>query len=131
MKAGNLIHIYKKLVHKAYYYVPDCPECGSHRTGRFFKDRLTADTDWIINDALKNGELMEPAPEIDPEKQLFCLDCCHTWTEPVYMRLLSLNEIEEEKRRRGTFDILKAKADEAAETGVKTGFIKRFFKSVT
>lgn len=98
----------RHIIHLPYTHVPECPACGSLMTGRFITMRKTYDYDWMIDDSLKRGEIIDFVTEVDPENRLFCLnpDCGYTWTQPVEERWLNLDEIEEEKRERCTREML-------------------------
>lgn len=116
----------KNVIRKPYTYVPECPACGSPMTGRFFRERIREDSDWIMLDGLKAGELLEPAPQIDPDNTLFCYECHFTWTEPLSVRWLTLKEIENQKQLRHTYEFLKNKTD--TEEKEKKGFLSKIFR---
>lgn len=105
---------YRKIVKKPYYYVPPCPHCRSRMTGRYVRAHRATETDWMITESLKNGELIEPVPEIVDET-CFCSYCGHSWKGYIETRMLTLEEISEEKRARKTNDILKVRLDEERE----------------
>lgn len=98
----------------SYYYVPPCPVCGSRMTGRFIKQHNDVDTQFAIKESLRHGELVSPVSEI-PEKNLFCVECGHTWSGPVPMRFISHAEMMEEREARNTDAILQQELDEEKE----------------
>lgn len=83
-----------------YYYVPECPECGSRCTGRFVRNALR-DRDYIEEKSLKNGEIIRFSKRI-PQDRVFCVDCGHEWEYRVILRFLTREELEKEKEARGT-----------------------------
>lgn len=95
----------------SYYYVPPCPKCGSRMTGRFVKEHGDADTEFIVRESLKHGELVSPAAEI-PDKNLFCAECGYTWEGQVHMRFITFAQMQEEIEARGTKEILEQELDE-------------------
>lgn len=125
---------FSSLIPLPHYFVPPCPCCGSKRTGRFIKSHNVTNTDWAVRNALKNGELVKPTSDIDPDGQLFCLDCGFTWTEPIEARIATPKEITEERQKRGTIDILNAleeeDRDDKREAGKKHGLINSYVKFI-
>lgn len=98
-----------------YYYVPECPLCMSGMTGRIVKNHRHNDIEYVITESLKHGELVKPLPEIPKNKNAFCLRCGHEWNADIEFRLISINEMREEKAARFTNDILAAKMEEENE----------------
>ncbi len=95
----------KKLLKKLptiYYYVPPCPNCGSRRTGRFILQHCDTDTDWVVKESLKHGEIVGALPELPEKENCFCLECNHAWYYPVYASLRTRAFVEEEKKERKT-----------------------------
>lgn len=120
-KIRKLLNEYVK---KPYYYVPPCPRCGSHITGKFVRMRGTHDTDWMITEALRNGELIAPVPEI-LEDTAYCVECDHTWNAQISMQMLTQEEIQQQKVLRMTNQILAARYSQIKEEEKKKnrGFI--------
>ena len=105
---SKIKHFFNKIIKKPYYYVPPCPCCGSHITGKFVKMRGTYETDWMINEALRNGELIAPVPEV-LEHTAYCVECDHTWNAYIPMKMLTQEEIQQQKILRMTNEILSAR----------------------
>lgn len=101
----NLRKVFSVTIKKPYYYVPECPNCGSCITGKFVKMRGARDTDWMINEALRNGELIAPVPEV-LEDTAYCVVCDHTWKADIPCLMLTQGEIDRQKVIRMTNDIL-------------------------
>lgn len=85
-----------------YYYVPQCPVCGSRITGRLVKDHRNTDIEWVIQTALKHGELVRPMPELPPYADAFCAVCQNEWFAGVHLHWMTAEEIQQEKKIRGT-----------------------------
>lgn len=98
-------NIINNLLYQLYYDVEPCPACNSKKTGRFVKFHGEEGTTWIINESLRHGELVHPLPEI-PFNNLFCADCGNEWNGNVKLKLYSKNKIAQEKKARGTEEIL-------------------------
>lgn len=93
---------------KIYYYVSECPRCGSASTGYFLYDpggNFLDDTKREAK-ALKNGEIQSIRHEFRTlnSPSCFCMNCRIEWRERPKTLLLSKNEIEKEKQRRGITD---------------------------
>ena len=104
-KTAEKYNLFKKLkakIRMPYYYVPPCPYCGSVRTGRFVEYRRDTQDQYTEKMSLKNGELIQFVAKIDPEASFFCADCGTTWSEYAPMKWFTMEEIEEEKKKRGT-----------------------------
>lgn len=87
-----------------YYYVPECPVCGSMQTGRYIKaDRFHPH--YSVMHAYHNGEITIPVDYI-PLKNVFCLACGNEWTSRVPVKMLSKAEIQEQRQLRGTAQLL-------------------------
>lgn len=96
---------FKKLIPVPYNYVNPCPICDSWLTGRYIKSHSPEDDDYAIESSLKNGEIVKPATEI-PERNCFCLACGAQWIGRVKPMTKSPAEINEERARRCTEDLL-------------------------
>ena len=105
----------KKFIMKPYYYVPPCPICKSAMTGTFVTAHRATDTNWMINEALRNGEIVKPVEKMPSEANAFCLDCGYTWYAPIHMKMVPISEIENEIVRRHTQEILQIRYAEQAE----------------
>lgn len=97
---------FKHIMRMPYYYVPPCPKCKSVRTGRFVKFHSSVNDKYSSKMSLKNGELIQFTNRVDPEKQFFCLDCGCEWSEYSPIRWLTLEEIDKEKKKRSTDELL-------------------------
>ncbi len=95
----------RKIIKKPYYYVNKCPYCGSYATGRYVKQHRRTEVEWQIDEALKNGELIRVKPEL-LGSNCFCLECDRDFSAPVTMKMVPLSQIDKEKVRRHTVDIL-------------------------
>lgn len=95
----------KKMIKLPYYYVDNCPSCGSRVTGRYVKASRPVDNEWMIDQALKNGELLKTVPEV-LGPNCFCLECGQNFSFPVQRKMLTIDEIKEEKIERHTVEIL-------------------------
>lgn len=95
------------IIKKPYYYISPCPKCQSKMTGRYIQEHMEYDTQWAIDESLKNGEIVSAVPEI-PYKNAFCLNCNYEWEEEARLKLLSLKEINEERIARCTNELYKA-----------------------
>ena len=118
----------KNLIKKPYYYVPPCPSCGSHVTGRFVRMRGQNDNDWMINEALKNGELISLVPEV-LNKTAYCVECDYTWYTDIQLKFLNNEQIKEQKTERYTNEALTMRMNALAEEKKKKkGLISRLIK---
>lgn len=113
-KLNKLKQIMRKFIKKPYYYVRPCPFCESRMTGRFFRYNRETETEWVINEGLRNGELLSPLPEITTYN-CFCTECDAVWYESIPMSFFSLEQIQEEKVARGTNEILGQRIKEMRE----------------
>lgn len=95
----------KKIIKVPYYYVGKCPHCGSMVTGRYVKAARKTDNEWMLDQALKNGEILKTIPELIGAN-CFCLECGQNFSYPVQRKMLTLAEIKEEKLQRHTIEIL-------------------------
>ncbi len=128
MRTG-LREIARKYIKKPYYDVPVCPKCGSPVTGRFVQMHRKTETDWMINESLRNGELVKPADDIPGLLNAFCLECGYVWGADISIRMLSLKQIDEQKRIRHTSQILEERMEEEAnrkKLGGPIGAVSRF-----
>lgn len=111
-----------------YYDVPKCPQCGKIITGRYVKTQNPSNTDWMITQSLKHGEIIVPVPEL-AEHNLVCFTCNHTWYESVPLRVISKYRQEEEKTKRCTREILRERYEQKRENGElekKGNFLTRY-----
>ena len=123
---NKMAEFFNRTVHLPYYYVKECPVCGSRETGRFIRYHRDTDMDYIITSSLKNGELVAPREDMSREN-LFCNECGYTWYGSVQMKFLSLKKIKEEKIARHTFEILEERMEALKEEkGHKRNVISRF-----
>lgn len=98
-------NLFKKMIRKPYYYVSPCPLCESKVTGRFVPMHHATEMNWIIEESLKNGEIVSATNEID-EHNCFCMECDATWYEPIPIKLFTLARIDEERKNRLTEEFL-------------------------
>lgn len=119
----------KDIVKVPYYYVGACPNCDSEATGRFIPYYRDADLDYVIQNSLKNGELVAVGDEHE-HGNLFCNDCGNVWYGPVKRVFLSLNEIEYQRFVRDTDRILAERKaiKEQEETTEKGGVMTAYKK---
>lgn len=92
----------KDKIKKPYYFVPQCPSCGSWRTGRFMKSKSEYDNNWIKKESLKNGEYVEFLPELPDEYNAFCYDCEALLQADIPLLMLPGSLIKEQKKIRET-----------------------------
>lgn len=83
-----------------YYDVPECPNCGSPRTGHYMRTPFGY-PGLAEGKALENGEIVREVPSV-PGRNCFCLECGFEWHSYVPWRLLTAKGIEEQKEKRGT-----------------------------
>lgn len=83
-----------------YYYVPECPECGSKCTGRYVRKPLK-EAIYVEESSLKNGEIIRFTSGFVQDRA-FCVDCGFEWSHHVLIRFLTREELDLEKRERGT-----------------------------
>lgn len=112
MKKPN--NIFKKIIHRTYYYISPCPSCGSPVTGRYVKLHRETDTEWQINESLRHGELIKAVNEV-PLRNCFCVNCKYEWSDDVKLQFLSQEKINEEKKKRLTVEILNRRIAEQRE----------------
>ncbi len=98
---------------RAYYNVPRCPACNSRMTGRYIKS--SGEDEQIIEDALKNGELVKPVKVAIPTDNCFCIDCGFEWSQEIPVSFVTSKQIAKEGNERGTFEILAARQIEKEE----------------
>lgn len=103
-------NISKKLKFQFYYYVPPCPECGSHMTGRYVKGYNSYEADWMINESLRKGELITLVPEIK-EKNCYCTECDAEWYSDIKFMVINGLRLEKEIEDRHTKEILQMRYD--------------------
>jgi len=85
-----------------YYFVPECPSCGSFCTGRYVHKPLSRmDVILLEKNSLEHGEIVKPV-EVVPYENAYCLDCGHEWHVETFARLMTAEEIREEKKKRDT-----------------------------
>ena len=117
-------NICNRIIRKPYYYIPPCPRCGSRMTGRYVVGNNTYDYEWMINESLRNGELIS-ITDFEPENNAYCADCDYEWESPVQLKMLSIEQINEEKRERHTGEILRVRYEEIKEENKNKGMIAR------
>ena len=88
-----------------YYRVPECPACGSERTGRFLKYHGEYETNWAITESLKKGEIVDVSTE-PPDENLFCGDCGFSWEGNADLKIISVYSRNQEKKKRHTGEML-------------------------
>ena len=95
------------LFRKPYYFVPPCPVCGSRSTGRI--QAHTLDETYVEVESLKNGEIVRfrEGTVFDPKRaaslpDAFCVLCGHEWRAGVKAVWMTAEQIEAEKKARGT-----------------------------
>ena len=129
---GNrIVQFLQTHIKKPYYYVSPCPNCGSFVTGRYIRAHKGDSNEWAIDDALKNGEIVEPIPEMG-SKNCFCLDCGYEWFDFVDMKWFSLDQIRKEKTLRHTREILTEHYNQQEEYKKthKRNFLSRFIGKI-
>ena len=86
-----------------YYYVDPCPKCGSRKTGRYVRRAATQDdARYIMEESLRNGELIRFAGWLVPKNNAYCEDCGHEWPCRIQGKPMTEKEVMEEKAARGT-----------------------------
>ena len=132
VKSRNPFRKLKKIIRVPHYDIPPCPYCGSIRTGRIVKYHSNDNDDYITKSALKNGEIIKFAEEVDPDHDLFCSDCGFTWSEYVPLKWISLDDVKKAKYDRGTQPILEDMAAEERDEKKheKKGLFRSFIKFV-
>ena len=124
----KIYNFFLNLKIEAYYYVPECPECKSKKTGRYIRQQGAYDTEWIEIECLKKGELVIilPEPQI---KNCFCGDCGYEWSQKINSKLVSINELKRQKEIRQTIPLLaekmKDKHDRIAKLESKRSFVSK------
>lgn len=116
---------FKKIIYMPYYYVPKCPKCGSPVTGRYVRyHKIRKDDEDTILMSLRNGEIVDFLPEVI-DKTAFCLSCGYQWDADIRCSFVNLSRIEEEKKKRGTNELLKMKMlqDEEGDKKKKFGIM--------
>ena len=90
----------KLMLKKPHYYVPPCPECGSFCTGRYIRHPIVEA--WYVEEkSLKNAEIVRFVAK-EPIKNCFCVDCGYEWGKMIQLSFVTEEELEEERKRRGT-----------------------------
>ncbi|MCR5670688.1 MAG: hypothetical protein K6G10_06750 [Butyrivibrio sp.] len=125
---SKIINKTDKLIKKPYYYVGNCPHCGSPITGRYVKMHRKTDAEWQIDEALKNGELVRVRTELIGSN-CFCLSCDSDFAYPVQFKLLSIEDIKGEKLKRHTAEILTERMQDEYHQKHK-GFLSPFINFV-
>lgn len=90
-----------KYIPSFHYEVPDCPCCGSNKTGRYIKAAPISENsdDWMILNAVKSGEYVKPV-HIVPDHNCFCMSCGFEWAQDIPLKIISRyrrNLIKKEK----------------------------------
>lgn len=133
MKKSKFIGVLQKVANpksylrKPYNYVPPCPACGDRMTGTYFNNSDVSQVNWIIEEALRNGELLKPGTE-DQESLAFCCNCGFEWEHKRTTQWLTLSEIDREKSARQTVEILSQRLSEKQPK--KTGSVKGLVKNM-
>ena len=91
-------------IRKPYHYVPPCPRCGNPVTGRYLKLKIGGL--WVVMEALKRGELVQPTNVDSQRKHAFCNECGYEWYENVRLRWLPNGETIQQMAIRHTEDYL-------------------------
>lgn len=123
----------KNIPIKPYYYVPPCPNCDSNFTGRFVRNHRNTERDWIINEALRHGELVKPMNDMPVYSNAFCLNCGNIWRANIKFILISADEMRKEKLKRGTAPILEERYEEIRKRDENSnvfGFIGKFIGKI-
>ena len=110
---------------RPYTSVPDCPNCGSARTGRYISGNGFTSSATIEKGFLKKGELVRVSaiPLSEREANLFCDDCGIEWPGKTETVWLTSQEIREMKECSG---INKELLDKYRQKRRKGGFLKNF-----
>lgn len=110
----------------SYHFVPDCPNCGSARTGRFVKKPFM-DADYYMEQSLKRGELIVFRDKV-PFENAFCDECGYTFPLADKIKFLTYDEIQEEIRVRGIdIDLKELEEEKKDNKKHREGFFKRNF----
>lgn len=109
-----------------YYYVPECPKCGSHMTGRYVRRPITKRDIWYVqSESLKHGELVRMVDKV-PIENAYCEECGAQWPAHIYGTFIPAWKAEEEKKKRDTLarytDYLDANPRKKPFWGKVTGF---------
>ena len=83
-----------------YYFVPQCPVCGSWRTGHYVREPRI-DPEYMYRKALEHGESIRFAPS-EPIENCYCEECGHIWGQHVSVVFLTADEMVRQKELRGT-----------------------------
>lgn len=88
---------------KYYHYVPPCPRCGSHKTGRYVNVLMpNYGTEKIIAKCLKGGELIKITGDLSlPENNVYCEDCGAEWSTNIDTFLINKKQLEMQIKLRG------------------------------
>lgn len=89
-------------IKKPYYFVPQCPACGSHATARIVKSSSKYNNDWTFKESIKRGEIVKFMPQIPDDYNCVCLDCDAGFYANVQLMMLTGEQIAEQKMLRGT-----------------------------
>lgn len=104
-------NFYRKFIPCLYYNVPKCPSCDSYCTGRFVKFHRDTVNDWVVIEALQNGEIVVPIID-PPDDNCVCLDCGFTWEQEIKLEIVSLESVDKQKNLRGTNAFLQEKYEQ-------------------
>lgn len=116
----------KNLIKLPYYYVPECPNCGSIMTGRYMeKQRDENANNWIMREGAKNGEIIALMKDIPKETNCFCVNCGAEFYYEIKTQLYTLDEIREERIRRKTHIIIDAIEKKEKEEAQKRGILSK------
>ena len=101
----NIIEKLQEIKCRPYYYVGPCPHCNSEITGRYIAYRGQREMQWVIDESLRNGEIVYPVAE-KMDKNCYCLECGESFNYPVELSLYSIKEVKKEKLKRHTAELL-------------------------
>jgi hypothetical protein len=101
--ARNILEIGVFKLKKRCIITPDCPRCGSKKTGYYLFVNNSSDVPKIISRKMGLGELVRfrngfPDPNLP---NLFCKDCDIEWRGNYKIELLSDEDIEKLKEKKG------------------------------
>lgn len=121
---NSIRQFFRKNVKVPYYYIPPCPACHGMSTGQYVKLHRDYVADWMIDEALMNGEIIKPVAEIPP-KNCYCMICGYEWTGRAETKFFNALEIEEQKQLRQTTSLLNIRKE--GEKQKKENLVTSFF----
>lgn len=98
-----------------YYYVPPCPQCASHHTGRYAVRPYTGAA-YATEQCMKMGELVRYVAKI-PDNNLFCKACGYEWHGHAGLKFWTLQKIRRDQELRGTENAYARYKEEQEEEG--------------